>query len=563
MSEPPQEALAEAFDADEVLAGLHRRLRPFALPAACLLAIYLFGVVDDWWPTPDSALYQGLARNLFRGEGYRFNGRFSNDVTPGLPVLIGAVRAVFGEGYRALNVLMTLCGLGSLVVAYLTLARWTNRGAAAAAVLGTFFCYLYFRFSHLILTDAPFALLFWLTAYACVRCLRGGWGWLAAIVPLTALAVAIRAPGALILGPLAGAVVLDRQVPAPPIRRLVVAGAVLLSAAVTIGAFYVAARLLADGTPPYLAGPATGGGLLGRFVHVAEGLWRIPGETAKVLTDRHEPRLLGLLLAVLCAIGLVVAWRRGRRLCAAVCLLNIVPSTFLIGAGCVRARYLMAFWPLLLLAILRGLLWVTERLTRWRGVSNRPAWHGRAVLGFLLGLLAVNAPPFAWKAVQPAWAGHFGRYHDAVEEGVYADLYETASFLRARLGPQARIAARWDRTRILHYLTGLSTEPLRETDRWKPEHAEAVYEDLRRRAGVDAVVTDTGKLDERYTRRLAELLEAAPDLEAAYRGRHVTVYVRRSAAGPAGKIPLHAPAQAAMQAPVAGEALRAARRLRR
>ncbi len=454
MSEPPQEALAEAFDADEVLAGLHRRLRPFALPAACLLAIYLFGVVDDWWPTPDSALYQGLARNLFRGEGYRFNGRFSNDVTPGLPVLIGAVRAVFGEGYRALNVLMTLCGLGSLVVAYLTLARWTNRGAAAAAVLGTFFCYLYFRFSHLILTDAPFALLFWLTAYACVRCLRGGWGWLAAIVPLTALAVAIRAPGALILGPLAGAVVLDRQVPAPPIRRLVVAGAVLLSAAVTIGAFYVVARLLADGTPPYLAGPATGGGLLGRFVHVAEGLWRIPGETAKVLTDRHEPRLLGLLLAVLCGTGLVVAWRRGRRLCAAVCLLNIVPSTFLIGAGCVRARYLMAVWPLLLLAILRGLLWVTElrgpvrdgelppRPPRPAGADRRPlgphanlALPHRAVDGAAAGDRPLEARARRGRLRRPPPAGGLRRRRHRYRQARRAVHAAAGRAARGRAGP--------------------------------------------------------------------------------------------------------------------------------
>ena len=40
-----------------------------ALAGGLVAAVYLAGVSAAWWPTPDSALYQGLAANHAAGEG--------------------------------------------------------------------------------------------------------------------------------------------------------------------------------------------------------------------------------------------------------------------------------------------------------------------------------------------------------------------------------------------------------------------------------------------------------------------------------------------------------------
>jgi hypothetical protein len=223
---------------------------------------------------------------------------------------------------------------------------------------------------------------------------------------------------------------------------------------------------------------------------------------------------------------MIACWRRGDRLATAFFVAYVLPSAFLIGGGVVLSRYMMAFYPLICLLILHGVLWCGRELCRWRSVVVQPAHRSRGAMAMLGGILAINLPQFAVVAIPDALAGHAGRYHQSIEGGRYVDLYAAADFLREHFPRDARIMARFDRTRMLHFLSQRKLEPLLATERWKPEHAQAVYDDLHNRGPFDAVLTDAGKLDVRYTRRLAQLLAAAPDLKVVFRGRYTTIYQR-------------------------------------
>ena len=508
--------------------------RRHVVVAACLVAaVYLAGVTDRWWPTPDSALYQGLGRSLLRGEGYRFNGVVNTEVTPGMPAVLGALRWAFGEGFWAPNLLVVLCGLGGLAMAYLTLVRRTDRRTAFLVVLATSLCYRSYDYCHLILTDAPFALLFWLLAYASVRALEGGWTWAAALVPLSAASVAIRAPGLIVLGPWVAALVLDRASPARLGRRLAVAAAAIVPAVATAGGFYWLARLVSGSVPSYAAGTGMHAGLLGRLYQVVLGCARLPGAMVDSFTAQGSVWLapVGVVLIALAVLGGLTLWRRGKRLLAATCLLNFLGVCFLVGAASVRARYLMPLYPVLLLLILtgvrRGVRWWIRRRGRPAG-DKAPA---RAAVVFVAVLAAANAYLVLRSALVYSTYGHLGRYHEFIEGGRYRDLHEAAAFLRDELPPGARIAARWDRARMLHFLSERRIEPLlAQLDRWKPSHARAVYDDFRR-GRCDVVLFDTGGLYEPYARYVTELFDAASDLKVLYRGTFVTVYGRIAAGG--------------------------------
>ncbi|MGB2823805.1 MAG: glycosyltransferase family 39 protein [Phycisphaerae bacterium] len=520
---------ASSSQAGGHLAALPLRRRHVVAAACCVAALYLAGVTNSWWPTPDSALYQGLGRSMIRGEGYRFNGEVNTEVTPGMPAVLGALWWAFGDGFWAPNLLVVLCGLGGLGMAYLTLARRMDRQTAFIVVLATSLCYRSYDYSHLILTDAPFALLFWLLAYACVRALEGSRAWLCATVPLTVAAVVVRAPGLMIIGPWAVGVVLDGASKARLGRRLAIAALVLAAGAVVGGSFYWLARSISGEQPAYAVTATMNSGLLARLYRVAVGLARLPGAMVDSFTAQRSAWLapVGIALVVLAVAGGVRLWRAGRRLIPATCLVNFVGTCFLIGFPSVRARYMMPIYPMILLLVLHGVFWGVELLSRRRGSAARPAVLVRAAVVFAAALAAVNAPLVLRSALYYSYYGHIGRYHELIEGGRYCDLYEAADVLRRDFGPGARIVSRWDRARMYHFLTGRRIEPLfAQMDRWKPCHAEAVYNDFRSRPSVDAVLFDTGGLVESYTRQVTRLFDEAPDLKVRYRGKFVTIYER-------------------------------------
>jgi len=503
------------------------------LAGGAVAAVYLLGVTDAWWPTPDSALYQGLGRELYDTGEYRFNGQVEGTVTPGLPVILGGLYRLFGEGFWAPNLLMTLCGLGALWLAWRTLLRRTDPRTAFAVVLTTAGLYRYYDYCHLILTDAPFVLLFWLTAYGCVRVLEGRWAWLAAVVPAAGAAIAIRAPGLMVLGPWAVAVVLDRGHGARLPRRLVT-GLVAGGAAVAVAAVML---MLLSG---YVKASGKGFSVPTRLYSVLVGLTVLPDELANTFLAQRSPWLVpvGGLLLGLAVIGGASLWRRGKRLAAVTCGLNVLGICFVVGFRSIRARYMTALYPLLLLLIFEGLFWSVAWLLRRKRRPVRPAALLTAATVFSGALIAINVPKTLRHAVYYSTMGRLGRYHEVIDHGIYAELRPTAELLRTRFGPSVPIAARPDRVTMLHLLGGVHTTPFKQVCPWNPwnaAHAEEIFADLQARREVRAIVFDRAELDKRFVDRMRELLDGAADLKLVHGGKRVRVYERLGApaAGPA------------------------------
>jgi len=514
---------------------------------ATIALLYLAGVVNAWWPTPDSALYHGLGRNLMEGKGYVFNGHPHTTVTPGLPVLLGVTELLAGQdAFWAKNLIMCLTGLASLAVAYATLRRMVEPRPAFAAVLAAALCYVYYDHSHLILTDAPFALLFWAVAYSARRMLNGSWAWAVAAAILSAGAVLIRLPGLALLGPLAVAVAVDKSPPSAEVgyragtgRRLVICGLILVSIVATAGAFYLVVRSVTNEPSLYIASYLTNPqrGLGFRAWQVALLAVKLPETTGHLFTGLHGPwiMLLGYPLLAVIGTGMTNLWRRGIRLPAVAVVLSVLTLVLVSNVNASRARYLMPLAPLFALGLIEGVATWAGWLRRRRGmeVTTRSLTRAMIVTAMVVG--AVNAPWLLRSAFYYSYQGHRGRYLDVIEGGKYADLYATAEYVKSAVASGEKVYVRRDRVRMLHLLSGKFIEPLYwfgANNPWNATQADVVYRDLLARPTVDVVVHDPGGLDARYTDRLTELLSGTSGLLPARKVGRTRIYRRSGMIAP-------------------------------
>ena len=528
--------------------------RRWALAFGAIAVLYLVGVVDAWYPTPDSALYQGLGRNLIAGRGCVFNGRGDTTVTPGLPAISGWIERFAGpDAFWAKNLLMCLCGLVGLALAHAALRRMVDPQLALAAVAATALTTVYYHHSHLILTDAPFAMLFWAIVYCSLRAAGGSWAWLPAVAGLCAAAILIRMPALTILGPLAVAFALQkragRDTPLtpcfrerhadgwPPAKRLAVAGVILVSiVAATVG-FLVVIRATPDQSSGYaVVHLVKGRGLLSRLGQFGPMLIKLPETLGELVTGRQGwwVWLAGWPLLALTAAGLVRLWRRGLRMPAVVIVLSVLAMALAAGIIAAKARYYMSMLPLIALALLEGLAaWAQWRAKR-RGGELAPRTRGRIVALAVVAVAVVNAPFLARATIYETSLARRGRYHQAIAGGAYADLYPAAEFLADHTQPGQTILARWDRTRMMHLLTGRIIQPMYSfgiNHPWNAEQAELAYRKVLARPAFDWLVHDTGELDARYADRLTQLLDATGGLSLAWPGDggKIRIYRRRGA----------------------------------
>jgi hypothetical protein len=520
------------------------RCRHVLAGAACVAVVYFAGVTNQWWPTPDSAMYQGLGRSLLRGEGYRFNGQFDNVVTPGTPALLGAIWWAFGEGFWAKNLFMSLCGLASLWMAYRTVSLLTDRRMAFAATLAAGASYAYFHYAHLILTDAPFALLFWCLAYCCVRYLRAGtWrpalGWLALAVPISAAAVTVRAPGLLVIGAFAAGMVLDRLSRRTAVRNLVGAAGVLGAGVATAAAFYAIGKRLGGTTPRYVAHYLTNPKMdLGfRLTQMAGGLAKLPNALAETVLGQGGLgfAIAGGLLLALAIVSMVRLWRRGERLVPVALVLVCAGLGFASLARAVRPRYLMPVHVLFVYTILDGLCTVAGWIARRCGRQMKPFAFLLTVSIAVGVLIAANVPRLMRGSLVYGLAGHFGRYHEVIEDAKYVDLHPGADVLRRSFGPDVPVATRTDRMSMFHYLSERRIARLLKTERETAAEAEAVHRDFLARPEIRGVVLDLYDGAEPFRLRLGALFAATAklgQLDLLYDGRFFKVYRRVEPAAP-------------------------------
>ncbi len=542
--------------------GVPRWWLPVAGSAIALL--YLAGVVNAWWPTPDSALYQGLGRNLIADRGYVFNGQGHTTVTPGLPVLLGLTERLAGpDALWAKNLLMCLAGLAGLAVAYAALRRMVQPRLAFAAAVATGLCGVYYLHSHLILTDAPFALLFWAVVYCGWRMLAGSWAWAAAVAVLCVLAIAIREPGLTVLGPLAVALAIEKSGAATK-KRLAIGGVILVAIAATAAAFYIVAWSIYHQPSLYVTVHlAENHGVLFRLGQLATLATKLPQTAGELFTDRQGTwvAMLGCPLLALIAVGLARLWRRGLRTPPVTIVLSAV--TMAIGAVTIadKARYYMPLLPMIALGLIEGVVAAVEWVRRRRGRAPllwAPCFHLRkhvssghasedggtaphcshrtwAMLITVAVIAAVNAPDLARSAFYYSYQAHRGRYLDVIAGGAYADLYATAEYLRDNVQPGEKVLVRTDRVQMLHLLSGKVIDPMYDfgvNNPWNAEQADTAYRDLLARPAVNVVVHDPGGLDERYTDRLRRLLDTMGGLRPARQVGAIRIYRRTGELAP-------------------------------
>ncbi|MDY7011746.1 MAG: glycosyltransferase family 39 protein [Planctomycetota bacterium] len=514
------------------LADVPPRRRHLLFAGVCVAAVYLIGVTGQWWPSPDSALYLGLARSLAEGDGYRFNDSPSNIVTPGLPLILAGMQMVFGEGFWAPNLFMALCGLAAAGLIYLSTARISDRRTALAVTLATALSYTFFHQSHRILTDAPFAALFWAILYSYIRYRTGSVRWLIPAGLFSAAAVAVRAPGILFLGSLAVGILPDLgptrpvEVPqtAPKNRKgLIPAFVILLVIAVMGAGFFIVARSADQGMPMY-AGAVISRVNVGLTEHLRSlwlGIMQLPLALSEMLTSQ-EAYSVGLPALILMCVGGVSLWRRRQRFVLPVIVVSVLALALYGRDHFIRPRYLMPIQPLLLLAIMEGLC-RSIKLFRPRA---RPALHLKAVIVLVGAIVACNAPKLLRNAVYYSYVSHTGRYHKVVMDGRFAELFPVAGILREGDHADRTAAADSDKVSMLHYLSRRTIIPLPETARISPDEAEVIRHFAASHSDLQFIVLDVGKRggSEPFRRRLRELFENTPGMELRRAGKRYLVY---------------------------------------
>lgn len=423
--------------------------------AICL--VYLLGVTNQWWPTPDSALYLGLGRSLATGQGYRFNGQPHNLVAPGLPLLLAGLERLLGPTFWAPNLLMCLSALAALYVIYKVFARVSDPPVALAVAVLTAGSYAYYLNAHRILTDAPFFLLFWLTILVCQRADDGrrvGWLILAGI--LTVVSIVIRVPGLAALGVLAASLVIQWRSEETSRRTPLLAGIAILLTFALAGGSLLVVGYRAGHSPPAYASIFLQIKQMGMTLFLQQfglAMSDLPGQTAALFLGQPVA-LLGWVVLMLGGIGALLLWLRGQRLWAVLWILYPLGIALLAGNGAIHVRYLMPIYPAMGYAVVTGLQVVVAGLaTMLKRAAAAEALYLAVVAGFVGVSVLSNTPKIVRHAV---WYSHLagqGSYTEATRNGRYAGLSEVIQAVRDQVPPGGKIACLRD-VNILHFLTG-------------------------------------------------------------------------------------------------------------
>lgn len=505
--------------------------RALLILAACVAAVYLGGVTNRWWPTPDSAVYLGVGRSLAAGEGYRCNGRFCTDAAPGLPVILAGITALCGQGLWAPNLFVAACGLAAIALIYLVLSREAGPEAALCVAAATGLSYLFYFNAHRVLTDVPFAALFWASLYAALRYSHGGsaW-WLAPAGLLAAASVAVRIPGVLVIAPAAVGLALDR--PAGRVRRRLAAAAAMLAPVAVLGGMFSLLARSADGYTPVYAE------LLRRWLHVPPGerlgvigqaLAALPQAFARVFIGQRGAGFdqAGLILLALTLIGVGVLWRRGRRLTATVAALYPAVLIVFASAWAVRVRYLLPVQPLLIYAAMEGLCWCV-RAVRGRRPRGGPLPAAARILAGLI--ILANAPKLARNTFYYGYLAWTPRYYQVIEHGRYAEVFTIADIIRRECPPAGRVGLMGQEFQVFSLLGGRPVALLPEVGRRTVRSARAVVKAVARAGQLDLVVLDMDRASGRFRDHVGASLDGLAEMKRVHVGKRYLAY-RRVAAG--------------------------------
>lgn len=522
-------------------AGLSAQLPPrrwhLLLAAACIGAIYFGGVTGRWWPTPDSALYLGLARSLASGEGYRFNGQVCNSVTPGLPMILAGLRRAFGQGCWAPNLFMAVCGVGALALIYWGINRLSDRLTALMVTLCCAFSYTFFFNCHRILTDAPGTVLFWATFCVCLRASRGRLWWLPAVAVLTAATVTVRAPAVLMLAPLAIGLLVQRPEKGRRGRHLLLAGVLLGTMLAVLALLYMLARHGAGDMPLYVRlvsrlrplSPWTIGQRVGR------GILELPHAMVEMFTSQDTFVVVAAPALVCMVIGGVSLWRRGQRVPFIVVALYVCGLSAVGAARGVRPRYLLPAQPLFAYLTIQGLVCTVAALRRWRGKQPSPSLYRKTAMAFTAVVVIANGPRLLRNAVYYSYLSYTPRYYQVIRSGRYAELVELSEIIRRDFPRTARVGLVGKQAGMLHYLADRRIVSLRGVRQRTDDDAGAVLKAADSDPGLGVLVIDVSDSSGAFVDSLTSALAAKAGFQRVYRGTRYIAYGRLLGTSPAGR----------------------------
>lgn len=435
--------------------------RHVLLAAAAVVVLYLAGVTGKWCITPDSATYLTLGRSLAEGEGYRFNGRISTTGSPGLPAILAATHVLFGPTFWAPNLFIALCGIGAVGLTYLVIARLGDRPTALMVALASGLSYRFYLNAHEILTDMPFVLIFWAILYCVLRFQEGKVWWLVLAGVLSVVGMVVRIPGLLTIGVLAVAILFDRSRCTRKGRRLA-ATITLLGAPVATGlGMYAVAQAISPEMPGYVWG------LLHvrtpiRFylLELGRGFPLLLDVLSKILTGQEYGYVIGLVALVLMSVGIVWAWRNGRRLAAVIMLLLPPVMIAATSAAIMRPRNFLPVQALYLYAIFEGLCWTVRWVASRRRRPLRTYTLLKAAVVLTAFMLAWHGPKVLRWVAYYGYYSHTPHYYQKFRHGMYKEVHAVAETLRAHARPEDLIGVDRDRLAIFHFLSRKRMAPI-------------------------------------------------------------------------------------------------------
>src|SRR5439155_14318727 len=129
-----------------------------AIIVVSLLAIY--GLLQNryWVPSGDSEVYISIARNLARGDGYKFNGQPVAMVPPGWPVVMAGVMKLTPY-FLPLKLMAMSCMIGFFAIGYWIARRFVSPTKAAAVILLTSILSVVYPATYWLVSEGLFCLL--------------------------------------------------------------------------------------------------------------------------------------------------------------------------------------------------------------------------------------------------------------------------------------------------------------------------------------------------------------------------------------------------------------------
>ncbi len=435
------------------VAGAYSRKRA-ALTALGSILGFVLVANSSWIASPDSALYLELGESLAGGKGYVFNGEPHTYVPPGYPLIIAAVVKVFGNGFGAYRLLMSVMGLVAAALGLLLAVRLFGRDAGLLA--GGVFAlnHVLLQNSTLATSDVHFAVIVLAGLNALVSAgarERPSGTWILAAALTIGLAPLVRVNGWGV-PPAAAIYLLSRWPREGWASRIIWVGAFLAICVlpVAIWDLWRSPQPLSFSEGSYF-NAVSERSIYDQLQVIADSLLNYVPEMSYALTGvAAKDVLLEFVVPALVLLGWITALKEGELL--------LVPLTAIQFGGLLLSsagsRYLIFLLPGLYVFFAAGLLefytWIASRL---HGQAPDRSRAGHLIIGSFIVLAVLNVGHNVKTVVQSRTALEV----NGAENARSLPFFEAARWLKSR-DPQAVVMTM--PPRVLRYLSGCPTVEL-------------------------------------------------------------------------------------------------------